>query len=113
MTTLDRRRLLQTSLALGALQLFPQMSFAQAKRLVGFISAGGTAGDPGGTAPGGICICRGAVTWNQPTSPAASPPTTACASGRVTRANTPTGVCGERPAARRPARTDGAAVIPM
>ena len=30
----DRRRLLQTSLALGALQLFPQMSFAQAKRLV-------------------------------------------------------------------------------
>jgi putative spermidine/putrescine transport system substrate-binding protein len=30
----DRRRLLQTSLALGALQLFPQLSFAQAKRLV-------------------------------------------------------------------------------
>ena len=42
-----------------------------------------------------------------------SVPTTACASGRVTRANTPTGVCGERPAASRPARTDGAAVMPM
>ena len=30
----NRRRLLQTSLALGAMQLFPQLSFAQAKRLV-------------------------------------------------------------------------------
>ncbi len=30
----DRRRMLQTSLALGAMQLFPEMSFAQARRLV-------------------------------------------------------------------------------
>lgn len=30
----DRRRMLQTSLALGAMQLYPQMSFAQARRLV-------------------------------------------------------------------------------
>jgi putative spermidine/putrescine transport system substrate-binding protein len=31
---IDRRRLLQTSLTLGALQLFPKLSMAQAKRLV-------------------------------------------------------------------------------
>ncbi len=31
---IDRRRLLQTSLTLGALQLFPKLSLAQAKRLV-------------------------------------------------------------------------------
>src|SRR5256884_1002812 len=43
----------------------------------------------------------------------ASVPTTACASGRVTRANTPTGVRGERPAASMPSRIDGAAVMPM
>ena len=30
----DRRRMLQTSLALGAMQVFPKMSFAQARRLV-------------------------------------------------------------------------------
>ena len=30
----DRRRMLQTSLALGAMQLFPTMSFGQARRLV-------------------------------------------------------------------------------
>ena len=40
-------------------------------------------------------------------------PTTDFASGRVTRAKTPTGVFGERPAASSPARIDGAAVMPM
>src|SRR3569623_2285188 len=43
----------------------------------------------------------------------ASVPTTALASGRVTRANTPTGVFGERPAASIPSRMAGAAVMPM
>src|SRR5579859_110095 len=42
-----------------------------------------------------------------------SVPTAALASGRVTRAKTPTGVSGERPAARRPSRTEGAAFTPM
>src|SRR6185437_2960353 len=40
-------------------------------------------------------------------------PTAAFASGRVTRAKTPTGVSRERPAASRPSRTLGAAVMPM
>src|SRR5262245_57525844 len=42
-----------------------------------------------------------------------SVPTAALASLRVTRANTPTGVRGERPAASMPSRIVGAAVMPM
>src|SRR5262245_48133150 len=42
-----------------------------------------------------------------------SVPTAALASGRVTRANTPTGVRGERPAASMPSRMVGAAVMPI
>ena len=34
-----------------------------------------------------------------------------CTPGRVTRAKIPTGVCGDRPAAKSPARTDGQAEL--